>query len=62
MSLSPVDPARADQFLQAMLDATRPLQSGPDPERTLEALISAAEMLKGRFEQELAELRQESAE
>jgi hypothetical protein len=48
-----------DRFFQAMLEATFPLQPGPDPEKTLQALIHAAEMLKERFEQELAELRQE---
>ncbi len=48
-----------DQCFQAMLAATFPLQPGPDPEKTLQALIRAAEMLKERFEQELAELRQE---
>ena len=42
-----------------MLEATFPLQAGPDQEITLQALIGAAEMLKERFEQELAELRQE---
>ena len=51
-----------DQFLQAMLQATFPLQKGPDPEVALEALIEAAELLRERFEQELAELRQEEAE
>jgi hypothetical protein len=48
------------RFLKAMLEATLPLQAGPDREVALEALIQAAEMLKGRFEQELDELRQES--
>jgi hypothetical protein len=43
-----------------MLEATFPLQAGSDQEMTLQALIRAAEMLKERFEQELAELRQES--
>jgi hypothetical protein len=49
-----------DQFFQAMLEATFPLQKGPDQEITLQALIRAAEMLKERFEQELEELRQEA--
>jgi hypothetical protein len=48
-----------DRFFKAMLEATFPLQAGPDQEITLQALIGAAEMLKERFEQELAELRQE---
>ena len=43
-----------------MLEVTFPLQKeGPDQEVTLQALIQAAQMLKERFEQELAELRQE---
>ncbi|MBI3822278.1 MAG: hypothetical protein HY289_06320 [Planctomycetes bacterium] len=49
-----------DRFLQAMVEATFPLQTGLDQEVTLHALIEAAELLKERFEQELAELRQES--
>lgn len=49
-----------DHFLQAMVEATFPLQEGADRELTLQALIRAAEMLKERFEQELSELRQES--
>lgn len=48
-----------DQCFQRMLEATFPLQPGADQEKTLQALIQAAEMLKERFEQELAELRQE---
>jgi hypothetical protein len=51
-----------ERFLQAMLEATFPLQEGPDREVALEALIAAAEQLRQRFEQELAELRQERAE
>jgi hypothetical protein len=60
-----MDPALAERKLQdelfhAMLEATFPLQErGPDRETTLLALIRATEMLKERFEQELAELRQE---
>jgi hypothetical protein len=49
-----------DRFFQAMLEASFPLQAGADQEMTLQALIRAAEMLKERFEQELAELPQES--
>ena len=56
------DPPLKERLLQAMVEATFPLQQGPDPEVILEALIEAADMLKARFEQELAELRQESAE
>jgi hypothetical protein len=51
-----------ERLLQAMVEATFPLQQGPDPEVILEALIEVADMLKARFEQELAELRQESVE
>ena len=49
-----------DRFFTAMVEATGPLQDGPDREVTLQALIRAAEMLKERFEQELDELRQEA--
>jgi len=49
----------SDQFLQTMLESTFSLQQGPDREVNLRALIQAAEMLKIRFEQELAELRSE---
>jgi hypothetical protein len=49
-----------EKFLQAMVEGTFPLQKGPDQEVILHALIGAAELLKERFEQELAELRQES--
>ena len=59
---SPLEQLR-DRFFRDMLEATFPLQEqGPDREVTLEALIAAAEMLRGRFEQELAEVRQEGAE
>lgn len=49
----------SEKFLTAMVEATFPLQQGPDREITLRALIDAANMLKERFEGELAELRQE---
>jgi hypothetical protein len=49
-----------EKFLQAMVEATFPLQEGPDQELVLQALIEAAGMLKQRFEQELEELRQEA--
>ncbi len=49
-----------NRVLKAMLEATFPLQTGPDQEMILQALIWAAERLKERFEQELEELRQES--
>jgi hypothetical protein len=60
MASSPAPDQLRDQFLRAMLEATSPLQKkGSDQEITLQALIQAAQMLKERFEQELAELRQE---
>jgi len=62
MELPQPERALRDQFFKAMLEATFPLQKGPDQEMTLLALIRAAQMLKERFEQELEELRQESAE
>jgi hypothetical protein len=59
---SPLERLR-DSFVRDILQATFPLQEqGPDREVTLEALIAAAEMLRARFEQELAELRREEAE
>jgi len=60
MALSPAEQKLRDRYFQAMLEATFPLQKGPDQEITLQALIQAAQMLKERFEQELEELRQES--
>jgi hypothetical protein len=60
MAPSPDEAKLRDHFLQAMLEVTFPLQKeGSDQEVTLQALIQAAQMLKERFEQELAELRQE---
>ncbi len=60
MTPSPTEHELRDQLFKAMLEATYPLQHGPDQEVTLQALIQAAQMLKERFEQELDELRQES--
>ena len=60
MQLTQTDRELQERFLEAMLQATFPLQTGLDQEQTLQALIRAAEMLKERFEQELDELRQES--
>lgn len=60
MELSHEERALRDRFLQAMLEGAMPLQAGLDQERTLQALIRAAELLKERFEQELDELRQEA--
>ena len=58
--MTPAEHQLRDQLFKAMLEATFPLQHGPDQEVTLQALIQAAQMLKERFEQELDELRQES--
>ena len=60
MTPSPNEAKLRDQFFKAMLEATFPLQKGPDQEIALQALIQAAQMLTERFEQELEELRQES--
>jgi hypothetical protein len=61
MNLSPTETQLRDEFFHRMLEATFPMQQqGPDAERTLHALIAAAVMLKQRFENELAELRQEA--
>jgi len=60
MQLPQAEQALRDRFFNVMVQATFPLQTGPDQEVTLQALIRAAEMLKERFEQELEELRQES--
>jgi hypothetical protein len=62
MALSQAEQELRDRFVKLMLEATFPLQAGSDQELTLQALIAAADMLKNRFEQELDELRQESAE
>ncbi len=62
MDLSPEQQQLRQRYFTALLEATFPLQSGPDPEVTLELLIQAADLLKGHLEHELAELRQEQAE
>ena len=60
MEVATVERELRDRFVSRMIEAALPLQEGPDPEVTLHALIAAAEVLKERFEQELAELRQEA--
>lgn len=60
MQLTQAEHELDERFLNAMLQATFPLQAGLDQEVTLQALIRAADKLKERFEQELDELRQES--
>ena len=59
MALAPDVEKLKEQFFEAMMEATVPLQNGPDREITFQALIAAAELLKERFAQELDELRQE---
>jgi hypothetical protein len=49
--------ALRDQFVGALLVVVRPLQAGPDPEATLEALIAAVDVVGERLRQELADLR-----
>ena len=62
MATAPSEQELRDRFFQALLQATFPLQQGPDPEVALEALIEAAGMLEEHLRRELAELRQEQAE
>ena len=62
MPLSPEEQKLRDQFFQVLLEATTPLQRGPDPEVTLEALIDAAQMLQEHLQRELTQLRQEQAD
>ena len=62
MALPPTEQELRDRFFKALLEAAFSLQKGPDPEVSLEALIEASQMLTGRLQQELAELRQEQAE
>jgi hypothetical protein len=62
MPLSPEERKLRDQFFLQLLEATRPLQPGPDPEVTLEALIDAAQLLQEHLQRELTELRQEQAD
>jgi hypothetical protein len=59
MPLPPEVEQLKERFFEAMVEATAPLQQGPDREITLQALIAAAELLSERFAQELDELRQE---
>jgi hypothetical protein len=60
MELSKPERELRDRFFQVLAEAAFPLQTGPDREVILQALIRAAEMLKERFEQELQELREEA--
>jgi hypothetical protein len=51
-----------EQFIRVLREAVLPLQNGPDPEVTLEALIDAARALEEQLQRELDELRQEQAD
>jgi hypothetical protein len=62
MSLSPTEEQLRDRFLKVLLETVLPLQVGPDPEVTLEALIDASTMLTARLQRELDELRQEQTD
>jgi hypothetical protein len=62
MTPTPDRDALRDRFIEALLAAVRPLQAGPDPEVTLEALIEAAGVVRDRLRAELAELRTEQVE
>lgn len=62
MNLTPAQQQLRDRFFHQLLEATLTLKEGPDPEVTLEMLISAVQLLEEHLEQELAELRLEQAE
>jgi hypothetical protein len=62
MDLSAEQRQLKERFFTTLLEATFPLQQGPDPEVTLELLIQAADKLRNHLEHELEELRQEQAE
>jgi hypothetical protein len=62
VTLSPEVTSLRDRFLHLLLDATRPLQPGTDPEVTLEALIEATGLLRDKLRAELVELRMEQVE
>ncbi len=62
MAPAPSEQELRDRFFQALLEATFPLQKGPDPEVALEALIDATGMLEEHLRRELEELRKEQAE
>lgn len=62
MPLSSEGKELRDRCLTALLETTRPLQAGPDPEVALEALIEATELLRDRLRQKLTELREEQAD
>jgi len=55
-------PTLEKRFFEALLETAISLQTGPDAEVMLEALIAASRMLTERLEGELQELRQEQAD
>lgn len=61
MALSSVAQKLRDQYVQILLEAAPPLQKQADPEVALEALIEATQVVREKFERELAELRQEES-
>ena len=62
MPHSPEEQTLRDRFFRLLMEATTPLQSGPDPEVALEALIDAAQMLQEHLQRDLTLLRQEQAD
>ncbi len=62
MPLSPQKKDLRDRFFQTLLEQAVALQTGPDIEVTLEALIEAAQLLVEHLQRELTELRQEQTE
>jgi hypothetical protein len=62
MELSAEQQGLRDRFFNALVEATFPLKSGPDPELALEMLLEAVAMLREHLEHELEERRLELAE
>jgi hypothetical protein len=62
MALSSVARELRDEYVRRLLEVALPLQQANDPEVALEALIEATQLVRDKFEAELAELRQEEAE
>jgi hypothetical protein len=60
MALSHVAQQLRDEYVRKLIEAAAPLQQGADLEVALEALIEATQIVKEKFEQELAEVRQEA--
>jgi hypothetical protein len=60
MALSKVAQQLRDEYVRKLIEAAAPLQQSADLEVALEALIEATQIVKEKFEQELAEVRQET--